>query len=724
MSRSSSKKSANKPKKTAAASVVAKTVVPEPENAKSEPSPKFAPLASATVEPTTGGPSERFYLAALGVLVLGIALRQLRLGEAAFHPDEAIHAFFSYGFAGYKFDPVYHGPLLYHLVSAIFQVFGQHDYTARLVPSLLGIGLIALILGPARVFLGQRAALIGAALVAVSPSIVTYSRHLLHDALVLVLTLGAVLCFWTALVKPAKTTLGRSAIIGLAACLTLFLATKANFFFIAVVISAFWLSWRFPRRIAPALVAAVSTLGVLLLAVRMPQSPLGSLMQWPTPSLIAVLAISSIGAGVTTWFILPQIPNLPRGQWPLAVFGLVVFASIFWPRDNTFTPAEKDSQHLIFQLVAVASCGVVWYWLFSRKPDETEAQGRENWQRGRDWVPYVLALAVALWLYLFLFGNGAQIIAQWVQTREFPSEMWVQGRESAQSAIKKMLDYWGGQQKTPRLPGRHDYYLVLALLYEIPILMAGIAGLWHAAKNRSLASDFLVWWAFASWTVYAVANEKVPWLLVHQCLPLALLGGVWLASLKLSRLKWAVFASLGLIFCLRGNSAMIFERAGDNAEPILYAQTPDAFRDSLTKALTQTRGDGRAIWMEGERQWPSVWYLRDDKNGSNALKGGSGTPIAGDFKPEEYRAWIGKDEQWQKIVKSGQANEWQHETVGFLIWPRVSWAGMRPDRYWHWFWTRETMPENERLLPQNQWETSILAGKGEWSRADAVIGWR
>jgi hypothetical protein len=35
-----------------------------------------------------------------------------------------------------------------------------------------------------------------------------------------------------------------------------------------------------------------------------------------------------------------------------------------------------------------------------------------------------------------------------------------------------MLEYWGGQQAKPRLPGRHDYYIVLMALYELPIALA------------------------------------------------------------------------------------------------------------------------------------------------------------------------------------------------------------------------------------------------------------
>ncbi|RYG59713.1 hypothetical protein EON80_25435, partial [bacterium] len=129
------------------------------------PSPRVEQLASPkqdALQPvgTEGKPSDRFWIGAMIVMVLAIVLRQVRLGQAPFHPDETIHAFFSYGFTGYHYDPVYHGPLLYHLTSLFFTLFGQYDYVARLVPSLLGIGLVALILGPARGWMGNRAALV------------------------------------------------------------------------------------------------------------------------------------------------------------------------------------------------------------------------------------------------------------------------------------------------------------------------------------------------------------------------------------------------------------------------------------------------------------------------------------------------------------------------------------------------------------------------------------
>ena len=625
--------------------------------------------------------SDRFWLGAMAVLIVGIAARQLLLGPAPFHSDEAIHAFFAQGFADYHYDPVYHGPLLYHLVAGVFGVFGNYDFTARLVPSVLGIGLLALILFPVRRFVGNKAAIAGAALVAISPSIVTYSRHLLHDSLVLFLTMGAVLCFAWTLQYPSDSRDGRNVRIGLAAFLTLFLATKANFFFIAVMLLAFWFAWRF-----------------------------GGWLR--------------ISVGLQNWL-------------PALCFAIVTLGAIVFPRDNTSDPLLQNLQHRIFSIIAVLACGALWFWLMARRPNlenEEIAVEKRNVaiekptrdDRLRDaikqsdkWVTYLLVAITALWLYLFLFGQGAQILAQWAQTKTFPAATFATGAESARAAIPKMLEYWGGQQRQPRLPGRHDYYVVLALLYEVPILIAAAGGVWHAARNRTNFTDLLLWWSFTSWAVYAVANEKVPWLLVHICLPFALLGGVWLGQLRLTRPAWLMGLALGAFFSLRGDYAMIFQRAGDNAEPILYAQTPDAFRDTVETMLADTRGDVRGLWMHNERQWPSVWYFRKD-----ALDvGSSGIALGSTIVPDNSRAGVSTAEDIASIGAMTRAG-WHTQTVSFLIWPRASWAAIEPARYWKWFWTRDTFPLSERGLPQNQWKTSILAGKGEWSNAEAVVGWR
>ena len=53
------------------------------------------------------------------VFVLAIVLRTYTLGVRPYHHDESIHAFYSWkitdaGVDDYRYDPVYHGPVLYY----------------------------------------------------------------------------------------------------------------------------------------------------------------------------------------------------------------------------------------------------------------------------------------------------------------------------------------------------------------------------------------------------------------------------------------------------------------------------------------------------------------------------------------------------------------------------------------------------------------------------------
>src|SRR4029079_4253281 len=76
------------------------------------------------------------------------------------------------------------------------------------------------------------------------------------------------------------------------------------------------------------------------------------------------------------------------------------------------------------------------------------------------------------------------------------------------------------------------------------------------------------------------------------------------------RWAFAVCCGLGAIFLLRGVSGVNFERGGDNHEPLLYAQTSEAYRDAFFEALQKTADNSNSIWIHHERQWPSAWYLR------------------------------------------------------------------------------------------------------------------
>jgi uncharacterized protein (TIGR03663 family) len=187
--------------------------------------------------------SERFRLEhLLYVLILAatLILRGWWLDKRPLHHDESIHAYYSWrivdvGPSDYKYDPVYHGPTLYYLTGALEGLLGPSDFSARLLPVLCGLGLVALA-WPLRLLIGRKEALAYALLVATSPTIGYYSRSLRHDVPVTFFTLAAVVAFLHAVRSRSTRLLYASALlIGLAA------ATKEDIYLTAFVFAnAVW----------------------------------------------------------------------------------------------------------------------------------------------------------------------------------------------------------------------------------------------------------------------------------------------------------------------------------------------------------------------------------------------------------------------------------------------------------------------------------------------------
>jgi len=132
----------------------------------------------------------------IALFLVAAFLRLYDLGVRPFHHDESIHAFFSWrilenGLGDYKYDPVYHGPLLYYSSALMMWLFGDSDFTARLSAVVFGLGVIAF--GwPLRRYLGRWGALAFVLLVTFSPSWTYFTRFLRHDIYLALCNLGTV----------------------------------------------------------------------------------------------------------------------------------------------------------------------------------------------------------------------------------------------------------------------------------------------------------------------------------------------------------------------------------------------------------------------------------------------------------------------------------------------------------------------------------------------------
>ncbi len=192
----------------------------------------------------------------LSVVAGALALRLPRLGLRPMHADEAVQAhrlgeLWQEG--RYQYDPdEFHGPTLIYATLPSAWLGGAATYaetdeaTYRVVPVVFGCIMI-LAIWLLRDALGAWGATAAAALAALSPAMVFYSRYYIHETLLACFTLAAIGCAW----RYVRT--GRAAwCLGAGACVGLMQATKEtavlSYAAAAVALAATWIWQRAARR--------------------------------------------------------------------------------------------------------------------------------------------------------------------------------------------------------------------------------------------------------------------------------------------------------------------------------------------------------------------------------------------------------------------------------------------------------------------------------------------
>lgn len=179
--------------------------------------------------PDAGGQRRRTSRPAawLALLAVSSALHLADLGARSYHHDESIHAHAAWVLAHegrYRYDPTYHGPLLYLLSAVAVRVAGDGaaaDAAARLPVAVAGIALVA-VAWSLRRRLGERAALWTGWLAALSPITLYYGRFLRMDVLEMATASAAAAAAWHAATGRPRLWPWAGVAAGLA------LATKEN----------------------------------------------------------------------------------------------------------------------------------------------------------------------------------------------------------------------------------------------------------------------------------------------------------------------------------------------------------------------------------------------------------------------------------------------------------------------------------------------------------------
>ena len=165
-----------------------------------------------------------------------LLLRLYEIANRAMHHDESLHAYYSWELSqgsGLIHNPMLHGPLQMELTALIFFMLGDSDTTARLLYAFAGSVLILL---PVliRNSLGKYGAITTATLLAISPTMVYFSRFARNDILMAVLAFGIVIAMWKYLVSGNKKNL-----YVISALLALCFSTKESAYLIVAILGLY-----------------------------------------------------------------------------------------------------------------------------------------------------------------------------------------------------------------------------------------------------------------------------------------------------------------------------------------------------------------------------------------------------------------------------------------------------------------------------------------------------
>jgi uncharacterized protein (TIGR03663 family) len=133
------------------------------------------------------------YAAALVfVIAISLALRLPDLGLKPLHSDEGVNGWFTlrlYWWNVYRYQfSDYHGPFLYYVNLVFFWLMGPTDKALRMGTVLAGsFAILALV--PARRWLGAVGTLVAGLLLAVGPTMVYFSRTVIHEVYLVVFTM-------------------------------------------------------------------------------------------------------------------------------------------------------------------------------------------------------------------------------------------------------------------------------------------------------------------------------------------------------------------------------------------------------------------------------------------------------------------------------------------------------------------------------------------------------
>lgn len=575
----------------------------------------------------------------LALIVFGLGVRLTALGNRPLHHDESLDAWFSWRFLNGSFDgydPIYHGPLRFYLTAAVFWLIGESEATARLLAALTGAAVVGL---PWlwRKDLGQGGVVAAVGLLAVSPSMLYFSRVGREDTPFLLLTFTTVLLFVAFLRAPRAWHP-----VAILASVVASMAIKESTFITVFILGGLGLV----LFIQDFLLAMPSSEHAASKERNMSEE--GVKRVTLLVGLVLLVAAFSFGEPI---FL------------SLGIFGATLSVSLFWA---IWVARSRGADMGLVPVVRSLAVVSARWWL--------------------------AALLISSLLFVALF-------TQFFSDFSGPPDSFSAPYGSIKNGLFAGFEYWRGEQDTVRGDSRWQYYLAVVPAYEWFILALSAVGISRVLICPNLVGQTLIWWGVASFAAYSWAGERMPWLMIHPFLPFVLLAGIGVNFLWGHRRKiWitpiAIAASLGLLWTLNTSYLASFERGGEPQELFVQAgqatpEVPD-WADrlyALDRLVFAEEGRHLTVSIDSDVYWPYGWYLRDFPTGTYAVFNEDSSIPDTDvvFLPHWEQASIGGQLIDHALFPYEHRWWWVPDfDVGFKdwalwVWDRTPWDGSESD---------------------------------------------
>ncbi len=595
-----------------------------------------------------------------GVILLGAILRFWGLGDKPLHHDESLHAYYSLqllnnmahwtwcinpppqGYSCYVYTPLLHGPFQFHFIALVYkisQILGAPDNgvnttTVRILAATLGTAIVALPFF-LRDYMGNVGAWLACFLLAVSPSMVYFSRFAREDIYMAFFTLLMVV----GTARYVHTRKMRWLVI-VAAGFSFSYATKEATFLTILICGSF----------------------------------LGALIAWELGTKFVLRSRFDRESSVVAW--------LPKTFAPIAVLVYFVIAGVAakflfaWIKSvsihitdpsnvnaaNDYVQKLKSITVAIVPLIGILLGAFVLVLLYREIKGKVSVGKRNRLAQKVDpeRQPLLDTIVTMPWTHWFF-----ALLCAWVIFLLLFSVMLTNISGGIGDGIWQGLYYWLQQQQVARGNQPWYYYLMVIPLYEQVGVVFGLVGIIRCIVQPTRFRLFLVYWFVGNFVLYSWAAEKMPWLMIHITMPMLILAAVGLepavvtcinfvknlfarysppkAAIALetgdgyaqehpkARPKIGIFAItisfLGVIMAVllllptvHNMYEVTYVHPADGPhEMMVYVQTTTDVNTVMSKvdALDQKMFGGKhqmQIGLTGDATWPYAWYLRDYPN--------------------------------------------------------------------------------------------------------------